>query len=51
MLILLGYSVVQALNSIRDEAPWSRGQAVLRFLGWLILFPIAVNLMRIFGFL
>lgn len=51
MLVLLGYSVVEALNSIRQEAPWSRGQAALRFLGWFLLFPIVVNLMRIFGFL
>jgi len=51
MLVLLGYSVVEALNSIRQEAPWSRGQAALRFLGWFLLFPIVVNLMRIVGFL
>lgn len=51
MLLLLGYSVVKALNSIRHEAPWPRGQAALRFLGWFLLFPIVVNLMRFVGFL
>jgi hypothetical protein len=51
LLVLLGYSVVEALNSIRQDAPWSRGRAALKFLGWFLLFPVVVNLMRIFGFL
>jgi len=51
LLVLLGYSVVEALNSIRQEARWSRGHAALKFLGWFLLFPVVVNVMRIFGFL
>jgi len=51
LLVLLGYSVVEALKSIRQDAPWSRGSATLKFLGWFLLFPVVVNLMRIFGFL
>ena len=50
-LLLLGYSMVKALDSIRHDAPWSRGQAALRFLGWFLLFPIVVNLIRFGGFL
>lgn len=50
-LALLAYSVLRALASIRQDAPYSRLHSGLLFLGWFLLFPIIINLLRVFRLL
>lgn len=45
-IVLVGYGVVNALESIREDAPYTRIQALGRFLFWFLIFPILVNLLR-----
>jgi len=49
-LALLAYAVLKALESIRADSPYSRLQSALRFIGWVVLFPILINIGRIFLF-
>jgi hypothetical protein len=51
MLGLLALSVLKAVECIREDAPLSRFQATIRFVGWFLLFPILVNLLRVLDFL
>ncbi len=51
MLGLLTLSVLKGLESIREDAPLSRFQAAIRFVGWFLLFPILVNLLRVLDIL
>lgn len=51
ILLFLGYSAVEAFNCLRHDAPWTRGEAALRFIGWFLLAPIVLNMARVFGFL
>lgn len=46
-IVLVGYGVVKALESIREDAPYTRAQALGWFLFWLLIFPILVNLLRL----
>ncbi|MBC8458470.1 MAG: hypothetical protein H8D67_10795 [Deltaproteobacteria bacterium] len=49
-LVLLAYAVLKALKSIRADSPYSRLQSALMFIGWVVLFPILINIGRIFLF-
>jgi hypothetical protein len=49
-LALLAYAVMRALESIRADSPYSRLQSALRFIGWVVLFPLLINIGRIFLF-
>lgn len=49
-LALLAYAVMKAIESIRADSPYSRLQSALRFIGWVVLFPLLINIGRIFLF-
>jgi len=44
---LIGYATFKGLESIRADSPLTRLQAALRFIGWVFLFPILVNIWRL----
>jgi len=50
ILVVLGYGCVRAFESISEQAGHTRFQAAARFLFWVVIFPLFVNLLRIFGF-
>ena len=45
---LLAWGSYKALESIRMDSEFTRLQSCLRFVAWFLLFPIAVNLLRLF---
>lgn len=46
VLVMLGCTWGLALQSIGQDAPWSRAQSVLRFLGWTLLAPLFLNFFK-----
>jgi hypothetical protein len=46
---MIGYGSLKAVGSLRKDAPFTRLQAALRFLGWFLLFPVVVNVLRLLG--
>lgn len=47
-IALVVWGSYKALESIRIDSELTRLQSCLRFLAWVLLFPIAVNLLRLF---
>lgn len=43
-----GVGAFKAVQSLREDTPLTRMQAVFRFLGWFLLVPILANLWRMF---
>lgn len=46
-IALVTWGSYKALESIRIDSEFTRLQSCLRFLAWVLLFPIAVNLLRL----
>lgn len=46
-IALVAWGSYKALESIRINSEFTRLQSCLRFLAWILLFPIAVNLLRL----
>ncbi|MBC8232233.1 hypothetical protein H8E77_22025 [bacterium] len=47
-LVILGYATFKAIQSIRQDADYTRLQAAGRFIFWLFIVPILANLWRLF---
>ncbi|MDA2927708.1 hypothetical protein MYX78_10855 [Acidobacteria bacterium AH-259-G07] len=49
-LVVLGYGCFKAFESISEKAGHTRLQSSFRFLFWFFIFPVLLNLLRLFGF-
>lgn len=46
--VVAGVAAFKAIQALRADAPFTRAQAVARFLGWFLIIPILANLWRMF---